>query len=94
MSHIDTLQVYEDYKATGLDDIRAKEYTRILENSFITKLNELKDDFASNRLVSVLGALILIVGSACIGQLWNLSMKFERMDSDLQYIMKKLDKLE
>jgi hypothetical protein len=86
MSHIDTLKVYEDYKATGLSDTVAKEYTKVLENSLMSKLNEFKGEFASNKMVSMLGALILIALTAISGELWYLSKEVSILSRDMQEV--------
>ena len=71
MSHIDTLKVYEEYKAAGFNEEAAKRLTNILENSFMTKVKELKNDFASQKFNSILGGLIITLQIAVIGLLWN-----------------------
>lgn len=77
MSHIDTLKVYEEYRAAGLDDKAAKEYTNILENSFMTKVKELKEDFTSHKFNTILGGLLLTAMLTLIGMVWNLSVDFQ-----------------
>ncbi len=81
MSHLDTLKIYEEYKAAGLDDKTAKEYTNILENSFTTNLREwLKDakaDFASQKLITILGSLILLAMTAGVSLMWNISVDLQ-----------------
>ena len=81
MSHINTLKVYEEYRAAGFDEKTAKDLTSILENSFMSQvkdwLKEAKNDFASQKLLSTLGALILIAMSAGIGLLWYISIELQ-----------------
>lgn len=90
MSHIDTLQVYEDLIASGIPEKQAKAQIKSMDTFY----SNIKDEFVSNKLISILGTLLLIVASATIGQLWNLSMKFERMDTDMKYVIQKLDNME
>ncbi len=92
MSHINTLEVYERYMASGLDDAQAREYTNILENSFMTKVNELKREFANNKVISIFGALILLVGASSIGMLWKLTIDMEIMKEWQIKIENKLDR--
>jgi hypothetical protein len=92
MSHIDTLKVYEEYRAAGFDEKTAKELTNVLESSF-TKihkslfeelkqwLKEAKEDFASQKLISILGGLILLALTTSIGLLWNLTVDFQILKS-------------
>ena len=77
MSHIDTLKVYEEYMAAGFDDKTAKKLTNVLENSFMTKVKELREDFASQKLVSILGGLILTALVTLIGITWNISIDLQ-----------------
>ena len=71
MSHIDTLKVYEEYKLAGFSEETARHLTNVLENSFMTKINELKDDFASQKFNTILGGLIITLQIAVLGLLWN-----------------------
>lgn len=77
MPHIDTLKVFEEYKAAGLDEKTAKEFTNILENSFMTKIGEwikeLKVEAVSQKTTCVLGFLILSASLILMAMLWNLS---------------------
>lgn len=77
MSHIDTLKVYEEYRASGYNEQKAKDLTNILEHSFMTKVKELKTEFASNKLISILGSIIILVGIGIIGLLWTVTVDLE-----------------
>lgn len=86
MSHIDTLKVYEEYKAAGFDDKTAKDLTNILESSHKSLIEDLKEwlkeakqDFASQKMISVLGALILLAMTAGIGLLWSVSIDLQTL---------------
>lgn len=79
MSHIDTLKVYEEYKAAGFDANTAKQLTNILENSFMTKVRELKQDFVSQKLNTILAGLILTALLTSIGLMWNMSIDLQTL---------------
>lgn len=97
MSHIDTLQVYEEYRAAGMDDLQAKKMTAILEKSFMTKVNDLKHDFASNKVLSIWGSIIAVLASILIGlggftlnQVWHLSHDMTEVKTRLTIIETKI----
>lgn len=80
MSHVNTLEVCDKYRAAGFDDATARALTNILENSFMTKVNELKEDFASNKVVNIWGSIVAFFGAILIGiggftlvKVWDLS---------------------
>ena len=81
MAHIDTLKIYEEYRAAGLDEKTAKEFTNILENSFATSVKEwlkdAKEDFASQKMVSIIGALILLIMTAGVSLMWYISIDLQ-----------------
>lgn len=84
MSHINTLEVYKEYIGAGFSPEESTRMTRILENSFMTKVNELKNDFASQKFISILGTLILFVGISTVGLMWRLSVDMEVLKHDVQ----------
>lgn len=86
MSHIDTLKVYEEYRATGLDEKSARQFTNILENSFMTKVKEFKEDFANQKMVSIMGGVIITMLLAMGGELWYVSKEVSILSRDTQEI--------
>ncbi len=81
MSHIDTLKIYQELISGGMTADQAQIQVNAFEamsHSFFNEMKEwLKDakaDFASQKLISILGALILAAGMASIGLLWNMSI--------------------
>jgi hypothetical protein len=64
MNPIDTLEIYKDALASGLTEEQARFQVRQAKNlecSFLYRINELKDEFASNKVVSTFGTMILAV---------------------------------
>jgi hypothetical protein len=86
MSHIDTLKVYEEYRAAGFSDIKARTATQVLEQSFIAKVNELKEDFASNKLIAILGSIIIAIGGFTLNKVWDLSHDMVEVKTRLVHI--------
>jgi hypothetical protein len=94
MSHIDTLEVYERYRASGLDETTAREYTSILENSFMTKVNELKSEFVSSKMLSIVGALVgtilITLNSFTLSKIWDLSHDMVEVKSRLTFLEQRI----
>lgn len=90
MSHIDTLKVYEEYRAAGFNDKQAKDLTNILENSFMTQIKEwlkdTKEDFASQRFVFAFGGLMVTAMLAMAGELWYISKEVSILSRDMQEV--------
>jgi len=89
MSHLDTLKVYKEYLATGLNETQAQEYTNILENSFMTKVDELRKEFTSNKLVAIMGTIIITIGGFTLSKVWDLSHDMIDVKSRLSSLEKK-----
>lgn len=93
MAHIDTLKVYEEYRASGLDEKTAKEYTELLEkaHSSLYKTHsslyeeikkwfkEAKEDFASQKSNNIIGGIIVTLLIAVIGLLWNNNLDLQTL---------------
>ena len=97
MSHIDTLKVYRQYKAAGFSDDVATSQTEILENSFMTKVKELKDDFASQKVASlmywILGVMlttIITLNVFTLNKVWDLSKEVNVLSHDMVEVKSKL----
>lgn len=95
MKHVNTLELYRELIASGLDEHQAnlqlKAYEEI-SNSFYSELKEwlkeAKEEFASQKMLAILGGLILLVGTASIGMLWKLTVEAEVLKSSLVRIEK------
>lgn len=83
MSHIDTLQVYKEAIQAGYTETEASFYANTLDNSFMTKVNELKYDFASQKLITILGGIIISIGIALVTITWNISVDIEVLKSKI-----------
>lgn len=90
MSHIDTLKVYNEYLAMGKTPQEASAYTHILEDSFMTKVNELKEDFMSNGKQLFVNTLILLALGGIGSQLWGVSRELGKFEYKLESIVNKL----
>jgi hypothetical protein len=107
MSYINTLEAYDRLIKSGVNDIEARAQVFNLiqcENAVechavdhkrvvLEWLKEAKADFASQKFISIIGGLIVIVGCAIVGQMWNLSVKFERMDADFKYMWQEIKEI-
>jgi hypothetical protein len=89
MAHIDTLKMFEGLRAAGIPEGQARAQVETLENSFSPLFKELKQDFASQKLVGLFGGLILLVGATTIGLLWRLSIDVELLKNTVLLIEKK-----
>lgn len=95
MKQIDTLKMYETLIAKGMSDKDAKIQIAAMDciaNDLLEWLKELKQDFASQKLVSILGGLILVVGVSTIGMMWKLSIDLEVLKAQVNdVLMRKVD---
>jgi hypothetical protein len=93
MSHIDTLEVYKEYLSLGYSNAQAETHAKILEKSFMNKVNELKYDFVSNKNMNLIAGLIVVTLTAISGELWYLSKEVSILSRDMkelrQYIFEK-----
>ena len=49
----------------------------------MTKVNELKEDFASQKLITILGGIIITIGVALITITWHISVDLEVLKSNI-----------
>lgn len=80
MSHVDTLKIYEGYRAAGLSEKQAQEYTMIIENTFIKTVSELKEEFASKNSIcifAILSSLIFFIVVCYAFLLWRTTLDLE-----------------
>lgn len=101
MSHIDTLKVYNQYLAMGKTPEEASKYTNILEESYRSirfdiyeYMKELKQDFASQKLIGILGSIIFAGMIAIAGTMWNISLNMGTLIKDMERIETRLTNLE
>jgi hypothetical protein len=90
MSHINTLEVYREYKLAGFSDEQAEKMTSILENSFMTKVRELKSEFTSNKMITTLGIIIITIGSFTLAKVWDLSHDMVEVKSRLTFLEQRI----
>ncbi len=83
MSNLDTLKIYQEYIAAGFTEEKAVAMTNVLENSFITKVNELRREFTSNKMVAIMGTIIIAIGGFTLNKLWDLSHDMTEVKSRL-----------
>lgn len=100
MSHIDTLKVYEEYVASGIERNQAKAMTNSLLQmedrlhvSILNYLKELKSDFASQKLISILGAIIIAIGGFTLAELWSLSKDMEGVNIRISHLEKDISEI-
>lgn len=100
MSHINTLKVYDELVASGVSEKEAKAQVNALleledrldnklityDNKLITYLKELKEDFASQKMITVLGSIIIIGMTAITSELWYLSKEVSILSRDMQEV--------
>jgi hypothetical protein len=97
MSHINTLATYKDLVAKGMDSVQAEIHVQSLldseeriRHSVFEWVKELKEDFASQKLISILGGLILLVGAANIAMMWHITVDVEILKHNVTKIMAKV----
>jgi hypothetical protein len=87
--NIDTHKIYTDLIANGLTNEQALAHLKSYENignSLLNWLREAREEFASQKLISILGTLILLVGAASIGLMWNLSVDMKILQNDMRIL--------
>jgi hypothetical protein len=86
MKHINTLKVYKDALLAGFDERQAIHQAETFEKSFADIFQDLKEDFASQRLIYILGGIMLTVLVAIGGELWWLSKEVSILSRDMQEV--------
>lgn len=86
MKHVNTLEIYKEALASGYTENQALSLANTLESSFTAVYEDFRDTFASNKLVSILGGIILIVLSGIAGELWYLSKEVSVLSRDMQEV--------
>lgn len=86
MKHVNTLEIYDELMAKGFSEIQARAQAEILENSFKAIYEDFKDMFASNKLVSIMGGIILIALTGIASELWWLSKEVSILGRDMQEV--------
>jgi hypothetical protein len=94
MSHLNTLEIYRKMLRAGMSENDALLQTDILENSVMTKINELKDDFASSKIISIFGAIIIGIGGFILLQLWNMTHDIYDVKKEMITINEKVKMIE
>jgi hypothetical protein len=89
---IDTHAMYKKLLDEGYDATYAEQKVKFateLESHFDAKLNnfvtELKRDFASNKLIAVLGTLIIMIGGFTLSKVIEMDKRLAVMESKLIY---------
>lgn len=94
MAHLDTLKIYKEYLALGHNEISAQKETDILEHSFMTKVNELKSEFLSNKLAAFMGSLIIAIGGFTLAKMWDLSHDMTEVKTRLSSVENRMNSFE
>ncbi len=97
MKQIDTLRMYETLVSNGMTDKEAKTQIAAMESigsDLMEWLKEARSDFASQKMVSILGGLILLALTAIGGQLWSLTTRFEIMEVKFSHMDQRLGVIE
>ena len=89
MLHFNSLEVYEDLTAKGFTHDQAKAHIDSMDNVF----SNMYAHFASNKTVSVMGALIIAIGGFILAGMWNLSIEVKSIDSRLTHVSERVEAL-
>ena len=84
MKYVNTLEIYKGALAAGHTEAQAINQANTLENSFKAVYEDFKDTFTSNKLVSILGGVIIIALTGIGGELWYLSKEVSILSRDMQ----------
>jgi hypothetical protein len=97
MAQLDTLEVYERLIAGGFSSEQAHAQVK----SFDTAFHRILRDFASNKIITILGsvitifaAAILAVGSFTLYKIWDVSIDLTQMNIRMSSLESKVNKLE
>ena len=89
MKHVNTLEIYDELMAKGFSEVQARAQTEILENSFKAVYEDFKDTFASNKLITIIGTIIIAIGGFTLNKVWDLSHDIIEVKSRLGYLEEK-----
>ncbi len=92
MKHFDTLKAYDELIDSGMDAKTAKIQVAQMGNFYIDLFKDIGSEFASQKLITVLGAIIISIVSFLAVEVWNLSIDMKdvtrRLTSIEEYIRK------
>jgi len=95
MSQFNTLKVYKELMNNGMTSEQATAHVAGLEEAAkgLTQwLREAKKDFASNKLVSIFGTVIIAIGSFTLVKMWDLSHDMIEVKTRLTVLEQKINK--
>ena len=97
MSKLDSLKIFDDLVAAGVPQDQARTQAQIAYNmkeSILTEVKEwlieAKADFASQKLVSIMGSLILIALTGICAELWSMNKDMASMNMRLTALEQKI----
>jgi hypothetical protein len=90
MAQLDTLQVYENLIEGGFSHEQAHAQVKSFDNSF----NRILKDFASNRLITIFGFIIVSIGSFTLYKVWDLSIDVTEVKIKMSSLEARVDKLD
>jgi hypothetical protein len=96
MNYINTLEAYDSLRKAGFTEEQARAQVIALDratgqmnHSFKDWLKETKSDFASNRLVTIMGTLIAGIGGTTLIYIFNFSHRITIIETILTQILNK-----
>lgn len=90
MAHIDALKMYFDLRKSGFTDEQAEAQAKSADNAISQALSE----FASNKLITIFGTIIIAIGGFSLTQMWNLSHDMTEVKSRLASVEHRVTSIE
>jgi hypothetical protein len=89
MSHINALQMFFDLKKAGFSDDQAEAQAKAADNA----VSQILSEFASNKLLAGIGAIIIAIGGFTLAELWYLSKEVSVLSRDMQEVRQHIFKI-
>ena len=87
---MDTLKYYEELVSNGVPEAQAKIHTYAMEGQEKTVINQFKGEFASNKLVALIGTIIISIGGFTLAKIWDLSHDMVILSHDMVDVKNRL----
>lgn len=86
MRRIDTLKAYEELLKVGILPEQARIQVDLIDHSFNEILKEFKGEFASNKMVAIMGSIIIAIGSFTLTKVIDLDKRVAILENTIVQI--------
>ncbi len=87
---MNTLKYYQELISKGISEEQAEILSYAMEAQESNIINRFKDEFASNKMVTLLGTIIITIGGFTLAKVWDLSHDMVEVKSRLCVIENKV----